>query len=153
MARTYRTANFDIEFGGLGEVAEGWCLPVPVAFRPRLDIFWTERRKKKQPYYLWTQGVPADFSFSEGDAVIDPVEARIAPWGTVPVRLYIQVVPADETVPKGHVPFDLYRGFPGKVAPERHVMSQNAFVLLLRKGVADCDGKRLDLRPLVPAKA
>ncbi len=46
-----------------------WHMCVPSCFNAALDIRYSERKKNKKPYWVWTQG--ADFSFAAGDIIYD----------------------------------------------------------------------------------
>ena len=140
MTKRKRTDDYGIEFSGPAGTAGGWAIPVPQAFRERLDILSTPRKGGVQ----WTQGVPPQYTFASGDVFYDPPDVREMRWGDAlaVLRRMVKVEKATpdaldgKTVRSGFVVFQLSHYEDGEVfETERREVSQRGFVAFLRDGV------------------
>ena len=140
MTKRKRTDDYGIEFSGPARTAAGWAIPVPQAFRERLDILSTPRKGGAQ----WTQGMPPQYTFAGGDVFYDPPDVREMRWGDAlaVLRRMVKVEEAKpdvldgKTVRSGFVVFQLSHYDDGEVSDtERREVTQRGFVAFLRDGV------------------
>jgi hypothetical protein len=65
------------------DTQQGWFFYLSLNYNEALDIQWTERKKDKVAYWVWTQG--GWFYFKQGDIIYDSPDAY-AEWQTKGTR-------------------------------------------------------------------
>lgn len=155
--RNTRRRAPQVVFGEDGCV-DGWAYLVPRAFRPALDIVFSERiklitdadgNKVKRRCQEWTEGDPPAFAFRGTDSL----GSREMVAGMKTLNRYLaQVTQASpdkveqKLMQPGSVGFRLFEwqtGEPGSYAEEGfYICTQAAFVEFLRSGVVPTDARQ-----------
>lgn len=138
--------------------ADGWAYLVPKAFRPALDIVFSERvknvidaegKKVKRRYQEWTEGDPPAFALRQTDTL----GSREMVLGTTTRNRFLaqitQSVPdkvEQKLIHPGSVGFRFFQwqaGEPGSyVEMGFYICTQAAFVEFLRSGVVPAGAKQ-----------
>lgn len=138
--------------------AVGWAFQVPKAFRPALDIVFSERvktvtdadgEKVKRRYQEWTEGDPPAYAFRETDSL----GSREVVPGTKTLNRFLaqitQSVPdkvEQKLIHPGSVGFRLFEWQAGEagayVEDGFYICTQAAFVEFLRSGVLPAGAKQ-----------
>ena len=138
--------------------AVGWAFLVPKAFRPALDIVFSERvktitnadgEKVKRRYQEWTEGAPPAFAFRENDLL----GSREMIPGTKELNRFLAKITQaspdkieQKLIQPGSVGFKFFEwqpGEPGSYVEEGfYICTQATFVEFLRSGVVPADAKQ-----------
>lgn len=157
LERNTKRRKPEVTFGNDG-YAEGWAYMVPKAFRPALDIVFSERVKNitapdgtkiKRRYQEWTEGDPPAFAFRETDSL----GSREVVSGTRTLNRFLaQITQASpdkieqKLIKPGMVGFRFFEwieGEPGSYVEQGfYICTQAAFVAFLRSGVVPAEAKQ-----------
>jgi hypothetical protein len=155
--RNAKRRSPQITFGEDG-CAQGWAYLVPRAFRPALDIVFSERvktvtsadgEKVKRRHQEWTEGDPPAFAFRETDSL---GSSEMVSGTTTRNRFLAQITQAapdkveQKRIHPGSVGFRLFECQAGEpdsyVEKGFYICTQAAFVEFLRSGVVPADAKQ-----------